>query len=184
MLGWRGHRHLPGGDRVSERDETAEINALIDELIDGEDDLIPAVAAEKLVSQLEETDLDLLDLWLRAGAQSFLTAKITERVRQLRAQAAAGHVKTRFSKAAKSGDSRELGVFAIRFCVDDDNTQRRVADMSGADHLYVAADYDHSGKRSMVLASFHKKVAAKVGDKKTSEVFGEEEYAAMLLSIK
>jgi hypothetical protein len=169
---------------MSERDETAEINALIDELIEADDDLIPATAAEKLVATLEETDAELLDGWLRLGAQSFMTRTITDRIRHLRAQAAANHVKTRFSRAAKSGDNAGLGVFAIRFCVDDDNTQRRVADMRGPDHLFVASDYERSGKRSMVLASFHKKVAAKVGDKKTSEVFGEEEYAAMLLSIK
>lgn len=169
---------------TADRDEIAEINALIDELLDEDADLIPAVGAAKLVTQLEENDSELLDAWLRHGAQAFMTKAITERIRHIRAQLAANATKTRFSKAAKSGEPAELGVFSIRFCVDDDNTQRKVADMRGPDHLYVSEDYMRSGKRSLVLASFHKKVAAKVGDKRTAEVFGEEEYAAMLLSIK
>jgi hypothetical protein len=166
------------------RDPGCEINDLIDDLLDSDEDIVPAVAAEKIVATLEETNPELLDVWLHLVARAVMTAAITDRIRRIRASAAANAGRVKFGRAAKSGDPAELGVFSVRLHVDDNHTQRRTGDMRGPDHLYVSGEYQKEGKLATLRAAFHKKVAARVGDKRTCEVFTEEEYAAMLASIK
>ncbi len=59
----------------------------------------------------------------------------------------------------------------------------RAGDMTGSDHSRIAERYENQGNRMMLLASFHRKVAAKVGDSTVGETYGAEEYLRMLASI-
>lgn len=82
------------------------------------------------------------------------------------------------SKAYAAGDKDAFkSVFAVVHAVTAENLRKPVAQMTGLDHLYVADYYRNEGKRSMMLDSFHRIVAKKVGARTTAEVFNEGDYA-------
>lgn len=165
-----------------DRDFIGEMDELIDAATQGSD-WVPAVVASKLAASV---DRDLLDGWLHEMAESVLTAVITRRERGKRAVARSRAGSRAFADARdalENGDADVLSSFAVTFAVDDDNTRRRVADMTGADHLYVAADYSKDAKKLQMEAAFHKAVAKKVGTKRTADVFTEATYDEMYRSL-
>lgn len=167
------------------RDYPAEMTALIEESTQGSD-WVPALVAEKLIDRLKADDPDLLNGWLHTLAPQLLTDAISMRERSIRTvtrRRASARAFGKASEAAESGDLTEIGSFAVTYAIDDDNTRRRVADMSGADHQFVASDYTRKAKRSQMLAAFHRAVAKKVGKKRTADVMSEDEYDRLYRSI-
>lgn len=164
------------------RDYMAEMAARMDDMTDGAE-WVPAVVAQKLRAELAETDPELLDGWLHEMAEHMLTVAITARMRRDRALARTRSQSRAFGKAAAADDPDALGMFSIMHRVSEDNLQRRAADMTGADHLFVAADYRTEAKPLLLLAAFHEAVAKKVGKKKTADVFSEAQYDALYRSI-
>lgn len=170
------------GGAVEDRDFLGEMDALIDAMTQGSD-WVPAVVAAKLAESVEPA---LLDGWLREMAVALLTSVISRRERSTRAAARTRAGSRAFAAAApalESGDPETLSSFAVTYAIDDDNTRRRVADMTGPDHLFVAADYEKDAKPLLMLAAFHKAVAKKVGSKRTSDVFSEAKYDQLFRSI-
>lgn len=164
------------------RDYIAEMDAQIDAATQGSD-WVPAIVAAKLVVSV---DPDLLDGWLHAIAEHALTDVITKRERSQRATARTRAGSKAFAEARdalENGDQAALSMFAVTFAVDEDNTRRRVADMTGKDHLFVAADYERDAKPLLMEAAFHKAVAKKVGSKRTADVFSEAKYDELYRSI-
>lgn len=167
---------------MTERDYIAEMDALIDEATEGSD-WIPAIVASKIAAS---ADRALLDGWAHAMLTEMLTAVISRRERSTRSTARARASSRAFASAkndAEAGDPSALGSFAVTFAVDEKNTRRRVADMRGADHLFVAADYEKDAKPLLLLAAFHQAVAKKVGRKRTADVFSEAQYDSLYRSI-
>lgn len=60
--------------------------------------------------------------------------------------------------------------------------QKRVADMTGADHRFVAGRYRDDSKRKSLLAHFHLAVARKVKNRTTAEVLTVDAYDALFRS--
>lgn len=173
---------------MSERNYVAEMGERIEAATQG-GGWIAAIVAQKLHAELAETDPDLLDGWLHAVAVDTLRMAIGTRSRVQRTVARRRAGSRVFGKAAaeaeESGDATPLlGLFALDYVVDEDNTRKRAADMTGSEHLFVAENtYQRSANEALMLAAFHRAVAKKVGKKRTSEVFTEAEYEAMYLSV-
>lgn len=173
---------------TAERDYLADMDEQIGASTRG-DGWVAGIAAEKLHAQLLETDPDLLDGWLRAVAVQVLREAIGARSRVQRTVARRRAGSRAFQKAAReaedSGDAAPLlGLFAVNHVVDGDRNRKRAADMTGPEHLFVADNtYQRSANESLMLAAFHRAVAGKVGERRTSEVLTEEQYERLYLSI-
>ena len=169
-----------------ERDYIAEMSTLIEQATEGSD-WIAAVVAAKLRARLAETDPDLLDGWLHAMAERMLTEVIGLHVRSERAKArsrAGSRAFREASDAAEDGDDSAIGLFAVLHVVDEKNTQKRAADMTGPEHLYVAEEtYQRTANEALMMAAFHRAVAKKVGKRKTADVLTEQQYEQMYRSI-
>ncbi|TDB86479.1 hypothetical protein E1264_17940 [Actinomadura sp. KC216] len=168
---------------MSGRDYVADMGASIVEAI-GSGDIVAPVVAEKLHARLLEKDPDLLEGWLRESAVHFLTREIGDRDRRQRTAARTRGEARRFRQAAESGDREAISIFAtVRYVVDEDETRRPLGEMTGTDHLFVAAQYGRSAAKAQMLQAFHRAVAKKVGKRKTAEVFAEAEYDRLYRSI-
>lgn len=173
---------------MSDRNYIAEMDARIAGATSGSG-WVAAIAAQKLHAELLETDPDLLDGWLHARAVDILRRTIglreSSRSSAARNRAGARAFSDAADEAEATGDFSTLpGMFAIAYVIDKDETRKRAADMTGADHLFVAEHtYERDARQSMLLAQFHRAVAKKVGKRKTSDVFTEEQYEAMYLSV-
>lgn len=170
------------------------LRQIIEERIPAED-FIVSVLADKVHSYLTSEEPELFEAWLHENARKFIAAEISHAERSHRAAigaAARNEKPSAFAHAARrfqAGDPTALQTgtalrsFDAHFVVNEKNVRRRVADMTGSDHDFVASKYDTTGNKAKMLASFHKAVARKVGDRKTSEVFSEDEYEEMLRQI-
>lgn len=168
------------------RDYLADMNEAIENAIPDGDYTAPLVAAD-LVDRLRAEDPDLLTGWLELKAAVFLADAVARRSNSKRQLARVGAPRRAFAEAARSfgsdGDAVVLRPFAAEYVVDEENTRRAVAQMTGADHLFVAARYEDTEKRAKLEKSFHRAVAKKVGNKLTTEVFSEDQYLTMYRSV-
>lgn len=168
------------------RDYLADMNAAIEAAIPEGDYTAPLVAAD-LVEKLRATDPDLLSGWLDLRAAAFLADAIARRSNSRRQAARVGAPRRAFAEAAQrfteETDPAALAPFATEYVIDTANTRRRVEDMTGADHRFVAAGYAESKRTAALLEKFHLAVARKVGDRRTADVISESEYLSMLRSI-
>jgi hypothetical protein len=176
-----------------ERDFIAEMDERINELTKGSG-WVAAIVASKLHAQLLESDPELLDGWLHVMATQMLRRMIGLRQSSERTTARRRAGGRAFAAAAERYASAEGGtettgaalasLFRVTHVVDDENTQKRAADMTGPEHLFVAeTEYERDAKRSMMLAAFHRAVAKKVGKRRTGDVLTEAQYDAMYRSI-
>jgi hypothetical protein len=170
---------------TDERDYAAEMSALFDQAA-GAGDCVLAVLAAELAGKLRAGDPELLAGWLDLHAQAAIADALGTRLRSYRArtrgQAAAGA----FAKAAaaqEAGDDQALSAYDVRHVVDDADTWRRVADMTGPDHIYVANTYQQQARTAAMLAAFHHAVAKKIGKRATSAVMTEPQYERLYRSI-
>jgi hypothetical protein len=164
------------------RDFVTEMDALIEGATQGSD-WVPAIVAAKVIAS---ADPALLDGWLHVMAVDVLTSVITRRERSTRSTARTRAGSRAFAEAraeSEAGEPAALSSFAVTYAVDDKNMRRRVADMRGSDHLFVAANYEKDAKPLLLLAAFHQAVAKKVGRKRTCDVFSEAEYDRLYRSI-
>lgn len=167
------------------RNYSAEMLAKIREAIP-DWDYVPSVVAQNLVEELEANDPELMVGWLYEQAVPMLANLIVEFSRANRRTARATATRGRFDAAAKrfeAGEETALNVFRAEFVVDVENTRRKIGDMTGPDHLFVARSYRKSEKKSAMEAAFHEAVAEKIGERSTKEVFTEESYTWMYRSI-
>jgi hypothetical protein len=173
---------------VADRDYLAEMGGRIEAATKGSG-WVAAIVAAKLHAQLLEKDPDLLDGWLHAMAVQALRQEIGLRARvertTARRRAGARAFQAAAEDAEESGDATSLlGLFRVVHTVDESNTRKRAADMTGEEHLFVAENtYQRSANESLMLAAFHRAVAAKVQGKRTDQVFTEQQYESLYLSI-
>lgn len=164
------------------RDFIGEMAALIEQATQGSD-WVPAIVAVSIRDLLAAEDPELLDGWLHAMAAQTLTEQIILRERSNRTASRARAGARAFAAAAQSGDVELLRAFAVTHAVDEANTRRRVADMTGMDHRFVAGRYAESANTYRMLAAFHQAVAKKVGERRTADVMSEPEYDRLYRSI-
>jgi hypothetical protein len=164
------------------RDYLAEMDALIGAWAKPAH-CVPGVVAARII---EMVDPVLLDGWLRQKAPEILAAAIAKHKRSTMAASRASAGPRAFEKArseAARGDVAALGSFAVSYTVSPANTRRKVADMTGADHEFVAAGCEKDAKSAALLAEFHRQVARKIGSRRTCDVLSEEQYDQLYRSI-
>ena len=147
-------------------------------------DYIVSETAEKIAAAADN-DIPLV---LADVRQRLVVKVIADHLRLVQAaRRAQGHRLARRAdfeeKVAESVALGDTSPFTVDMCVDDKLTRRRVGDMTGADHLFVADGYAARSKTAALLARFHQAVAKKVGERRTSEVLSEEDYLRMQSSI-
>lgn len=144
---------------------------------------VAGVEAEKFLAWIEEHDPTALTDWLHDNARRFIARDMAEVMRHQRGAALARAKSRAFGKAAADGEPEILGHFAVVYTVDGEDTRRRVGEMTGADHRFVAGEYEASAKNDRMLAAFHRAIAKKINGRTTAEVLTEEQYDALLRSV-
>lgn len=169
------------------RDYTAEMDAFI-EANWPKGDFVASVVAQDWAEELERTDSDLLAGFMQTYAVKAFIEIIALRDRRLRstnrARASAREAGDAL-KRVQTGESSiaDESIFEVRYVVDGENTRRRMADMTGPDHLFVANNYESTAKQAKLKSAFHRAIAKKVGGRRTSDVFTAEQVQAMYRSI-
>jgi hypothetical protein len=174
------------------RDCLSEMSALINAALpDGE--YVAPLVAHDLVEKLRVNDPDLLAGWLWERAEVTMTAYISDRIKNRRNASRESLSRSAFAGAAErfaaTGDGaamREAVVqrpFDAEHVVNEGLLRRKVAEMTGEDHLFVAKEYADTKQTAALLESFHRAVAKKVGKRKTKDVFTEVQYVEMYQSI-
>lgn len=164
-------------------DERAFETAL-DEYIESlSGDFVAAVVAEKFVAQLREKQPGAVEDWLDRHCVALVTEQLTKRIGATRNRAAQQVKRKAFADAVEDDDTEALSQFADWKVIDAENTRRKVADMTGADHAFVADAYGRSGRYDLMLEAFHKAVAKKVGKRRTADVLTEEQYGSLFASL-
>lgn len=143
-------------------------------------DFVAALEAERFVAHMEAHAPAELQEWLRTHAVTFATLALSERLRRERMTVYRRAGARAFAAAEAAGD---VSAFTNVHTINADNLRRPVADMTGADHLFVAGSYSRQGKRVLLLAEFHRAVARRVGDQRTAAVMTEDEYLRLMKSI-
>jgi hypothetical protein len=170
------------------RDYAAEMFATIETFVPA-GNYVAALIADDLFNKLEATDPDLLRGFLvEVHGRTTLTDLIARRSNSLRQVSRIMAPRKAFADAAQvfaeTGDAGALvASFRVEYVVNSDNLRLTVADMTGTDHQFVAGGYESTAKNASMLAAFHRAVAKKVGDRRTADVFTEEQYDTMLRSI-
>jgi hypothetical protein len=139
--------------------------------------------AEKVLALLEEVDPDASDAWGRELKLEALGLLLRQRQHSQRRHArdliARAGSADRISDAIERGSLRP---FSECLCVDG-KTWKRVAEMTGADHLYVAERHRQRAGTESMLDAFHRQIAKSVGTARTADVMDEETYALLLRSL-
>ena len=168
---------------------TTAVRDLIDEFLDTDNDILPAMLAEKVVATWKERDPDGFLRYLDDNAVRLIHDEISKRLSRRRhvsrvtARSFARQAASIFSGGVYDAEQLDSfrGAFSATYCVNDDFTQRRVADMTKADHLYVAKSYEHSGKRDLMIGAFHSAVAKQIKEgQTTSDAMDEETYLRLM----
>lgn len=164
---------------MPERNYVAEMNALCREALAASDLPVPVVAEELA----RKVDPDLLAGWMQERVVDIIRQHLLQlgHVDRTTARRSAGP--RAFAAAAEAFAAGEETAFGSRFTawhrVDDKGTRRQVGDMTGEDHLFVAENYQQESTYTGLLARVHRRIGRKLGDRKTSEVYSEQEYAAL-----
>ncbi len=145
-------------------------------------DYVRAVLAAKVVARWREIDPAGLAAWLDEQAEHFVTTYLGKREASQRARTRLSGPARAFGQAASEVASGALavGVFAVRYTISDDMAQRRFADMTRADCLYVATQYDSSAKADLLEAAFLRAVGKRLGaTRRVSDIFSEASLTAL-----
>lgn len=158
--------------------------ALIDQMTPKTGSFIPSEQAKKLYDFMKKHQAEVLDEWLHDEALKFLTQTFSARLRSLRAVARREQHIEFFGELADGHVSPDqLHHFQQFHEVSTEHLRKRVADMTGADHTYVAEYYGRREQKFGMLKAFHHTIADMVGGKKTSEVLTEDQYDALYHQI-
>ena len=158
--------------------------AMIDQMTPKTGSFIPAEQAKKLYDYMRKHQSEVLDEWLHDEALKFLTQTFSSRLRSLRAVARLERHVEFFGELADGHVTTEQAHhFQTLYEVSSDHLRKRVADMTGADHLFVAEYYGRREQKFGMLKAFHHAVADIVGGKRTAEAMSEEQYGALFNQI-
>jgi hypothetical protein len=159
---------------------------IIRELIDKElagNEVTPAEAAQRIVAKLNARHPGCLEQWFTDQAVHLMTREIGDLMRAGRGKAMSRAGTARFEAALEAGEDSPIGLYATWHAVNEENVRRRLADMTGADHGFVADTYRASAEADLMREAFHRTLAKKVGKRRTADVMTEEECERLLDSI-
>lgn len=158
------------------------------EEVDG--DFVVALEARQFYDAMHRDHPDELAEWLEAKVIDFIAGEFRALLQRERAKSrrrAGARTFREFADqyAADGGPDNPdaADTFRQAYVVSHDNLWRRVAEMTGEDHRFVADQYEARGNRLLMLASFHRVIARKIGGRRTEEVFSEAEYADLMTTF-
>lgn len=155
------------------------MSELIDRYFGDLDNFSVAVEIGGFQRWLRDNHPEVLRSWLAQMEQSFLARAVAARQRSQRAQAQKRVLRT--AVVPRHGESPSE--FQVRCSVGPEYRWVRVGDMTAGDHRFTARRYTETGQRMLLLGAFHREIAKRLGDRRTSEMFTEEEYAKLRSSI-
>lgn len=121
---------------------------------------------------------------LAAFADQLLVTFVSNTARQRLNSARSKARVSAFTDKVKAMAEGERGLFETSYVVADDNTRRRLGDMTAHDHRYVARSYQDDSRRSSALAALHLAVARKLAaGQVTADVFGEDAYSELMRQV-
>lgn len=170
-------------------DISARMTELVTEICHRDGDITPVVEAQDLVDKLRRDDPEFLTLWLLDHASAILADQIRGVLRARRTSARhsarAGSFAVSARKFKATGDVAALGRWMdVRYVIDDLNNQRRLGDMRSDDLMWVANRTESRANNELLEAAFHRALAAKLDNKKVSEVFTEDQIDRMYQSMR
>lgn len=141
-------------------------------------DYIPAEEAERYLNYMRIKHSDVLDEWLTDHARQWVTIELGRMRRSERARFNAGTKARSFANLARkhmAGEINIADVFETEYVIDDRNTTRKLGAMTRPDLLYVADQYEATGRRALLQAAYFKVVAKKTGNRTVAEAFTAED---------
>jgi len=158
------------------------LSALIDKALASDEVILSEVAAS-IVETMERDHPEELMAWLRSQAERLVRDEIGALMTSARSQAVSSSRAREFGDAIAADDVERVGLFATWHVVAESNLRKRLADMTGAEHLFVAEAYEVSANTALMRAAFHRALSKKVGKKRTADVISEAECERLLKSI-
>lgn len=151
-------------------------------------DFTVSEVAEKTLMYLEEVDPAVLAVWLREIGLQTLHEHLRGRLLRQRQRFGKAARARAFAVAAgeyeKDGNAQHLSPFKLTYVVNERNVRRRVADMTAEDHEFVADRYRVTADRNLLLEAFHRQVARRIGEgRTTADVLDEDTYTRLYASI-
>lgn len=136
--------------------------------------------SERFLNMMQDDHPDELDEWVAASTRRFIANAMKSKLgadrRRSRTQASA--------KQFSETDIDEIvDSFSVTYVIGSEKIRRRVGDMNGADHIFVADSYDHDAAPLLMAAAFHRAVAKKAGKRRTADVMTVEQYDELWRSI-
>lgn len=154
-----------------------------------EGDIVVSVEAGKFVAQQRETNPVEFHAWLDENAERFVTEIMGRISVSDRAKAQRRSSSTGFADAAKrfaEGDETALDpVLDVRYVIDDDNTRRRLKEMTWSDLDFAASSYEYlaasNGNEAKVLRAIQKKLP-KNGSRCVGDVFSDAQLRSLRIA--
>lgn len=173
--------------QVEVRTPRQEVSTILNDAIP-EGEFVPREVAQKVLGSLRETTPELLAAAAEEMFEDWATDMLRSILHARRAHFAAVSGRVVFKEAAdafeENGDAEEfLSLFIDTSYPTEAGDWKPLGEMTGADHRFVAKDYEAKGKTMLLLGEFHRAVAKRVAGRRTSEVFTEERYLKLRNSI-
>lgn len=192
--GTYGHRQrrLAMSEPISvdfyDRDYDTEFDAFLADECLSLSDHAPAAVAADLVRKAQELDWELLLGWLDLRAEEFVARELRRRKHVQDVRAAKEDQARVFSDAARrhtDGDEAALHPFRFTLVVNARSERRCVAEMTRADHLFIARQYVDAANAAKFEAAFHTAVAKRIPEgKTTADVMDEATYVRLRDSMR
>jgi hypothetical protein len=165
-----------------DRDYITDMRAILDSEAAGGDPR--PLVAERIVEKLRATDPDLLTGWLDLNATQIVCGAIADIDRSVRSHARTANSRSAFAGAAErhlaDPDGGHLGMWLGVTYTLADGHRPRLAEMSAADVLYVAEQYEVTSSKALMEAAFMRAVAKRVPKGKTvGDVFTDTKLASL-----
>lgn len=141
-------------------------------------DYIPADEADRFLMIMRTKHWGELDAWMQDHARQWVTIELGRMRRSERARFNAGSKARSFSDLARKHMAGEIDisdVFQVEYVIDAQNTTRKFGAMTRTDLLYVADQYEATGRRALLQSAYFKAVAKKTGNRTVAETFSPEE---------
>lgn len=166
---------------------TTDYNAQFQDFVDERrptGDYVLAVFAADLVTELRETNPDLLTNWLDINAAQFVTQVLGDQERSRRGRLLSDAPRSVFKIAANRFRAGDESAFAQYFVVSDDKLRRRLGDMTRADHLFVAEWHIKRSNAALFEAAFHRAIAKRIPvGMTTKDAMSEAEYIRLRATL-
>lgn len=145
-----------------------------------EGDIVVPVEAAKLVAAAREQFPNELAEWLDEHAETFVADRMARLSVSERATAQRRQASRAFGDAAASEDEAVTAFLDVRYVVDDENTRRRLREMTRDDLEFAAADYDERAKANAFESAFLRAVAKRVTrGRVVGDVFTDDQLRAL-----